>query len=317
MTAPVGARLEDWKHFGDWLNLSGDLLPVVPDESATPTAMSKVKRFGKIPSLYNAEGHAHGIPDWTTLPINDGNIAHWREDRRYSLCLRLGQHSGCYAIDVDVDDFDLTGEIADIVAANRVYPEQPLPVRSRLGTCKYLLLFRLNEPLAKIIIDWGRKDSKGKPERIEILGDGQQCVIAGSHPSGVLYQWNDTDNVPWEIPTLMRPELDAIVAALSKRFGTSSLATGATASVPATGVAPSATGEEVLSSISTGDLADLEDALRYQPLIDSASSNDVWAEVGMALLSLGEQGRQLFVEFSSRAPNGEYGDADAWWEAHQ
>lgn len=316
MTAPVGARLEDWEHFADWLGLGGDLLPVVPDEHVQPTPLSRVKKFGKIPSLYNGEGQAYGIADWTSLPINAGNVEHWRQDRRYSLCLRLGAHSGCYALDVDVDDFDLTEEIQQIVDANRPASADPLPVRSRDGTCKYLLLFRLDAPLSKLIIDWGRKDAAGKPERIEILGDGQQCVVAGSHPSGVLYRWNDADNLPWSIPTLTRGELDAIVAALAKRFGTSSLAKSATAPGSAPGVAPSVTGEEVLSSITPEELADLEEALSYQPLVEAAASNDVWAEVGMALLSLGEVGYKLWIDFSARAPNGEYGDAEEWWRAH-
>jgi P4 family phage/plasmid primase-like protien len=318
MTAPAGARLEDWQHFADWLNLGEDLLPVVPDEHATPSPLSKVKKFGKIPSLYNSEGQARGIADWTTLPINKGNVAHWSADRRYSLCLRLGAHSGCYAIDVDVDDYELCEEIENIIRASRPSDAQPMPVRSRAGALKFLLLFRLTEPLSKVIIDWGRKDAAGKPERIEILGEGQQCVVAGSHPSGALYEWNDTDNVPWVIPTLTRSELDAIIAALAKRFGTSSLTKSAIAPGSSSGVASSATGEEVLSSISAEELADLEDALRYQPLVAEAASNDFWSECGYALLSLGEQGRLLWVEFSQRAPNRENADDPLdWWNAHE
>lgn len=311
----IGARLEDWDHWAEWLGLGGDLLPVVPDPAAVPGPFSKVKRYGKIPSTYDNEGRANGIPGWTTLPINAGNVAHWRMDRRYSVCLRLGQHSGCYALDIDVDDFDLTEEIQSIVDANRATPAEPLPVRSRDGTCKYLLLFRLDESLAKIIIDWGRKDANGKPERIEILGDGQQCVVAGSHPSGVLYRWNDVDNVPWSIPVLTRAELDAIVAALSERFGTSSLTKSAIAPDSATGVARSDTGEEVLSSITPEELADLEDALSYQPLVDAAASNDVWSEIGYALLSTNLEA--VWIAFCNRAPNQqEASDPADWWEAH-
>lgn len=316
MTAPIGARLEDWVHFDEWLGLGEDLLPVVPDANAQRTPLSKVKKFGKIPSLYNSEGQAYGIADWTTLSINEGNVAHWRADRRYSMCLRLGPHSGCYAIDVDVDDFDLAEEIHQIVESHREPSGEPLPVRSRDGTCKFLLLFRLSRPVVKTIIDWDRKDANGKPERIEILGDGQQCVVAGSHPSGTLYTWNDQDGLPWSIPMLTNEELDAIIIALSERFGTSASTRGVTASGSAPGVARSVPDAEVLSVIGEAELADLEDALRYQPLVDAAASNDVWSAIGYALLSTDLE--QQWLDFSARAPNQtDADDPSTWWEAHR
>lgn len=318
MPVMVGARLEDWTHFADWLNLGEDLFPVVPDPSAIPGPYSKVKRYGKIPSTYDNEGRANGIQGWTTLPINQGNLEHWSADRRYSVSLRLGAHSHCYAIDVDIDDYDLCDEIRELVENNRTGPGGCLPVRSRDGTCKYLLLFRLPDPLSKVIIDWGRKDAAGKPERIEILGDGQQCVVAGSHPSGVLYRWDGQDSLPWSIPKLSMVELQTIIAALTKRFGTSSLTTSAIASGSAPGVAPSVSGEEVLSTITSEELADLRDALAYQPILDAAASNDFWSEVGYALLSLDTVGQELWQDFSSHAPNQKNSDdAMDWWDAHE
>jgi len=322
MTTLIGARPEDWQHFDLILGLGDNLLPVVPDPLATPTAGSKVKKFGKIPSMYDGEGRAYGILTWTQLSITSGNLEHWLNDRRYSMCLRLGPKSGVYAIDVDVDDFELCAEIDDIIA--RSSNEPALPRRSRAGALKHLLLFQCVEPISKIIIDWGLKDSQGKPERIEILGDGQQCVVAGSHPSGVLYQWDGESNLPWIIPTLGSTQFESLVKALSAfaereavKLGTSSSVTGVKADGQHT-AAQDANGEEVLSSISPMEMGDLREALIYQPLVDSAASNDVWSEIGYALLSLGSTGQELFEWFSMAAPNQENADdPQTWWQAHE
>ncbi len=318
MSTLVGARPDDWLFFDLALGLGDNLLPVVNDPNVEPTPGSKVKKFGKIPSMYDREGRAHGLPEWQKMPISPGNLDYWSADGRYSMCLRLGPLSGVYAIDVDVDDSTLCDTIDSIIECAGSGANLQLPMRTRAGTHKHLFLFRYHEPISKIIIDWGRVDAAGKPERIEILGDGQQCVVAGSHPSGTLYEWDGPDNLPADIPHLDQTEFPQIVERLCKQFGTSPSGQSADAPGTSTGVATAVYGGEVLSSITPGDRVDLTEALNWQPLLDNCRDNTNWSEIGYALLSLGDVGRGLWLSFSERAPGADSHEAGRdWWAAHE
>ena len=137
---PRGALQSDWNHFDLVLGLGADLLPVVPDENATPTANSMVKRFGKIPSTYDGEGNARGIKDWQKREITPSDIERWSADRRLSMCVRTGETSGVYAIDVDVTDQPLADEIFESLGRPR---DNKMPLRIRRNSSKFLLLFRV------------------------------------------------------------------------------------------------------------------------------------------------------------------------------
>jgi len=137
---PRGALQSDWNHFDLVLGLGADLLPVVPDEHAIPSARSAVKKFGKIPSTYDGEGNARGLKDWQKREITSDDIERWSADRRLSMCVRTGETSGVYAIDVDVTD-----ELFADAVAGEIYGEADLtlPRRQRGNSSKFLLLFRV------------------------------------------------------------------------------------------------------------------------------------------------------------------------------
>jgi hypothetical protein len=52
-------------------------------------------------------------------------------------------------------------------------------------------------------------------------------------------------------------------------------------------------------------------------MLEDAVDNDFWSEIGYGLLSLGEEGWQLFDQFSRSAPKYEPGKPEEWWEAHR
>lgn len=300
MSPPIGAQQRDWLHFDMVLGLGADLLPVVPDEHATPREGSKVKKFGKIPSQYDGAGCAFGIKDWTRLTITPEHVAIWSKDRRYSMCVRS---SAVRAIDVDLTDPDLVDEVNEMLWACG------LPTRTRANSPKFLLAFRLDGKYDKRIIDTGRADEKGKPQRIEFLGDGQQFVAAGSHPSGVLYEWQG--GLPADIPLITSEQFEQIWTALERRFGTVVSKAGPTGAVnPAV-----AEDTAVLSTIDALTLRDLQDALSWPPLVKAAADNTTWSEIGYALLSI--RAEEMWLQFSARAPNQENSsDPQDWWDAH-
>jgi Bifunctional DNA primase/polymerase, N-terminal len=305
----TGATKRDWLHFQHVLDLGSDLLPVVPDKNATPSPLSKVKVFGKIPSAYNSNGEAHGLAKWQEREISEDEVDHWSEDRRLSMCVRTGR-SGVYAIDVDLEDSPLVDAVDAVIHSNTDTDGWRFAERYRLNSNKCLFAFRIPEDhtLAKRIIDCGEQG------RIEFLGLGQQFVCAGDHPSGARYKWQGDNDLPADIPAIELAEFERIWAALSSRFAQSRPGTGA----PDGARSIEATGDNTLrTEITDVEEADLVEALAYPKLLAAAADNDFWSEVGYALLSLGGHGAFLFSDFSKAAPNYSPGVDQEWWAAHE
>jgi hypothetical protein len=140
----LGATADEWLHFILELGLGENLLPCVPyapDVRVLPGSALEGK-VGKIPSMFNALGEAHGLTNWQKRGITSGELASWGGDRRLNLCLRLGPISGVYALDIDVDDREQADEIVALIERQL---GTVLPMRYRDNSGKCLLLFRLEE----------------------------------------------------------------------------------------------------------------------------------------------------------------------------
>ena len=86
---------------------------------------------------------------------------------------------GLRAVDIDVDDPELAGAIRAL--AIEVLGDAPLRFRVNSGRC--LLLFRaaVGSPPKRVLA--------GKLGKIEVLGNGQQFVAHGRHPTGAALCW--------------------------------------------------------------------------------------------------------------------------------
>jgi hypothetical protein len=273
--------------------LGADLLPVVPDPAAIPAPSSKVKAFGKIPSEFDSEGRAYGLAAWQSRKILPEHVARWSSDRRLGMCVRA---SAVRAIDVDVTDEDLSGSIYDALSGIARC------TRNRDNSAKFLIAFKLEGSYKKRIINTAHG-------RIEFLADGQQWVAAGTHPSGTRYTWTVAGGLPHEFPTLSPDEFEALWARLSADFSVEPQRTQSTLA--------STTGDAtLLTELDRTTGLRLAEALMYQPLLDSAADNSVWSEIGYALLSLGQEGYNLWHDFSRRAPGYIANAPEEWWEAH-
>lgn len=289
------------------LGLGADLLPVVPDANATPAPNSVVAEFGKVPSTYDGEGNARGLAGWQTREITPSDIARWSADRRYSVCVRA---SRVRAIDVDLPGAADAARVR--TAISMALDLMPLkitdwPARTRSNSSKFLLPFHLDG-------EWRKRRIvlPGDRGAIEFLANGQQWVAAGSHPSGVLYEWRG--GLPTEFPTLTAEQFEAIWSAVYQEFK----ADGAVLVGQRDGDDgewAGAADNEVLRSIDEPTLKQLKEALAYPPLVQAAAAGLVWTEVGYALLSI-PQGRELFTDFSRAAPNYQAGDESTWWQRH-
>jgi hypothetical protein len=303
----LGATSEDWMHFDLVLGLGSNLLPCVPASPDVKTAEGSalVGKIGKIPSMINSRGEAHGLLAWNSREIYPTEVAQWSADRRLNMCVRTGPISGIYAFDIDIED-ERSQDVNKLIQAG--LPN--LPARCRPNSYKRLLMFRMEEPCKKRKI---KLDDNPRGPAIELLADGQQFVACGTHSSGVRYHW--ALELPSTIPTITLAQLDSIWTTLTSKYAK-------TSSTPAARTAAAATAttenqSEVMTKISDEDWKYLIECLKF--LVPHAADEQVWAEIGMGLLSIKDCGKpvkQLWLDFSRKAPNWEEGSAEQWWEAH-
>lgn len=305
----IGATFEDWSHFDFVLGLGANLLPCVPasPDVKVQEGSQLAGKVGKIPSMFNGRGEAHGLTGWQKREIAPSEVAYWSNDPRLNMCVRTGPISNIYAFDIDIDDSRADDINVAICAALGVV----LPVRMRDNSSKHLLVFRMEEACKKRKI---KLDDSPRGPAIELLGDGQQFVACGSHASGVRYQWYP--ELPSSIPTITLDQLNQIWTQLSKTYATTPT-TSAPPAVPAQAPLTETMETEVMRAISEEDWQHLIACLRF--LLSHAADEQVWAEIGMALLSIKDCGkpvRQLWLDFSKKAPNWQDGAAEQWWESH-
>jgi hypothetical protein len=138
----LGATVEDWAHFDFVLGLGANLLPCVPASPGVKVqeGSAVAGKVGKIPSMFNGRGEAHGLTGWQKREIAPSEVAYWSKDPRLNLCVRTGPISSVYALDIDVDNREQAEEIVALIERQLGVT---LPKRYRENSGKCLLLFRL------------------------------------------------------------------------------------------------------------------------------------------------------------------------------
>jgi len=202
-----GATPDDWFYFSTILGLTSDLLPVVSNLEAKISPNSAMKKVGKTPSRYNRGHEAVGIADWTSKYTTDAEVERWSNTADYGISIVARRLK---ALDVDVTDRGLAEDVGSLVenwfdSRGLVIP----PERYRINSNKHLFVFFLPEETTKRVI-------KTKAGIIEFLGNRQQFVAAGTHDSGVRYEWTKQDG---EIPELTLDQFDDLWGSLARVFG--------------------------------------------------------------------------------------------------
>lgn len=205
MTTGRGASAGGWAHFSQTLGLTADLLPVVADPATPISPHSALKALGKTPSRLDRAGQATGIHQWTQEHATEAQVAGWSRDARLGICL---QTRTVRALDVDVADPEAAQAIADTLEMLL----GPLPWRTRADSGKRLALVRVADApeIHKRVV-------RVAGGIVELLGNGQQCVVDSTHPGGARYEWL----AGWPVPPMVTLEdLDAAWAAVAAEHGT-------------------------------------------------------------------------------------------------
>ncbi|MDI3304631.1 MAG: phage/plasmid primase, P4 family [Burkholderia multivorans] len=152
-----------------------DLVPVIPPGAPlSPYSKIRPEDRGKVPGVMNGDGTWHGI-NWRALsPTTESDVARWGH-----MGANIGLRAAYYpAVDVDCTD----PALASVIEKMALLHLGPAP--KRVGRApKALLIYRTSQPFGRMRL-W--IDS----HLIEVLGDGQQYVVAGTHPAtGKPYEW--------------------------------------------------------------------------------------------------------------------------------
>ena len=202
MSEFFGAAAHEWYHFALNLGLEPDMLPVVSNPHAAISPKSTLRTLGKTPSFYNRSREVVGVTKWTSHLTTPKQLDQWSQEPDYGISI---QCRTIRAIDIDIDSAradDVVAVVGNSLGAN-------LPRRVRANSRKTLLAFRYAGPFPKRII---RCDGGA----IEFLGDGQQFVALGTHPSGSRYEW--LGGLPDEIPELTEAGIEAVFKAVVEAF---------------------------------------------------------------------------------------------------
>ena len=260
-----GATPDEWYHFDFVLGLGGNLLPCVPagDDVRVLAGSALEGKVGKIPSQFNRDGLAHGLPAWQKRPILSNELQIWQADQRLNICVRTGPISGVYALDVDIDELKPVEAITDALMD---YLGPKFNARYRSNSHKFLVPFLLTGGSCK-----KRKiklDQSPRGPAIELLADGQQFVAAGSHSSGARYQWSP--RLPDSLPTLTLAQLDQLWETLTATYAADGAKSPDSAKATSSISAPVSQEQAALTSCSEDDWSQLLSALRF--LLDKVQS---------------------------------------------
>lgn len=181
-----GATEDEWFQWDLGEGLGRDLLPVVCRPGAPIAGGSTLQAYGKVPSRYTLQRTVVGIPKWTTYDTTPEDLAVWSRESDYGLCLQTRR---VRALDCDLTDHAYAARLQRRLPALGYH----FPLRSRANSSKFLLLFRLDG-------DYGKQTLQTPYGVLEFLATGQQCVVAGTHPSGARYEWDWSASIPTFTP---------------------------------------------------------------------------------------------------------------------
>jgi AAA domain-containing protein/bifunctional DNA primase/polymerase-like protein len=182
-----------------------------------------VPLFGKEPPIYGKNNPRKGLDRWQELNnVNRSMCEMW------SRLWPDAENTGILTARTPAFDADILNEEAAVAAEalikERFEERGYCPVRIGLPP-KRALLFRTLVPFDKITVNF--EQTRGKPEKIEFLCNGQQLVVAGIHPdTGKPYNWFGGE--PWtikqeDLPYISAEEaqqlVDDVVELLVRDFG--------------------------------------------------------------------------------------------------
>lgn len=234
-----------------------DLVSVIPpDGPLSPNSRIAEDQRGKVPGL-------HGMRGWYGYRW-DEPVAPDLPDRIDRSGANIGIRGQRFpGLDLDTEEPDLSIVVTKI--AHEILG--PAPVRLSREP-RRLLMYRTDRPFKKraAVITY-----KGRSHTVEMLADGQQYLVHGTHPSGAQYRWEGFLSDPAKLTAVTEEKVDAFFAVLASRLGEK----GISVEVLTPGRKAGATAEPVPDKITAGarnaTLASLAGTLRHRNMSREAA----------------------------------------------
>lgn len=268
-----------------------DIVSVIPPGARlSPESKINPTELGKAPGKRYPSGMWGGYA-WRKHQATEHNAADW--DKHGA---NVGLHAANYpAADIDTTNADLAGIIDD--AALQVLG--PAPVRYGRRP-KRLRVYGTTRPFTRMRL-WITDGTTGEQHLVEILGDGQQYVVAGTHPSGATYEWDGQalhETNPLELELITPEKVEEFFEAVTEAVEF----LGFTASREGTGKLTS--DRELINqgALAAPSLEEAEAAVSFLPNNnDLFPGRDDYLRVGYAIkASCGEAGLPLFLDWAGR-----------------
>lgn len=179
---------------------AGDLLPIIPPDAVLTDGSHVAPGMrGKVPGDYAAgKKQWRGLTGtWAAEPVDNEFVKRSASWPTSNVGLRA---AGFPAIDIDV----ASEKVRDAIENLATEYLGPAPVRVRDGAPRSLLVYRHmgQEPVTKMHFKF---QLDGQTHAVDILGSGQQYLVAGTHPSGSVYRYRDGyDLTTWGADGLAR-----------------------------------------------------------------------------------------------------------------
>jgi len=226
---------------------------------------------------------------WEQIIINEQTIHGWAN---------AGPNTGMRAATAPVLDIDILDEqAAQIVEATaRLYLEDKGEILVRIGLPpKRAILLSTDKPFKKIVHKLTAPD--GRVHKIEVLGDGQQLAIAGTHPdTREPYVWKggrSPVNTPRaELPLVdedeIRTILDLCAGELKARLGWGEIDAAFTADTNGYGVIAAHT-----------PISERVERIQYAPAIGSSGHRKVHSSISASQIAQAQTQRRISIAGTS------------------
>lgn len=267
------------------------IIPLCPPTSTPGFTDTEV---GKVPASL-IRGKVYPLKGWQKRRGTEAGIARQKAWQYNGVPFNFGiQTRGLLVIDCDIDDPDAAAIV--VKTMQEVFKRKP-PIRSRPGASRFAALYRVEAPRKKHVVNV----VGGK---VELLGDGQQLVVAGTHAeSGQPIIWHTPPVSPDALPVVTSAQIEQFIALIEERLSVTS------APQPTASAAPSLP-ESILGNNMqrTGwfdELQQPEQAAELSKMLDClpveyCSEDELWLRVGMALHSVGDWTHTIWDQWSQR-----------------
>lgn len=256
---------------------------------------------------------------WQTMTTNETVVAAWAANGKADANVGI-RTTNTPAVDIDLLDAELVGALE----AWCLHHIGAAP--TRVGRApKTLLVYATDKPFRKMQITFRPPDFKAgdKPQKIEVLGEGQQFVAYGLHPDTKKnYEWTSkvglSDMETYELTTITPAQVEALfdeAIRLTKVKGwkVTQRTGGVQAAEPSDD--DDLQGLENYQPTGTFTEEELTDALAY---LDPDAGYDRWLQIGQGLhhqYEAGEDGFAIWEKWSERSMEYDYDELRAKWES--